>query len=638
MLDLMRRKKHLKVVLWLVIVGLGLGMLLFFVPGQNLGDGGSSVAAGSVAGEEISMKEFMDAYRRIVNQYTRGSSRLEPATLKMLRLDHSTMEGLIRVRVMKIVAKKLGIEVSPDEIRNAITSNPNFQQRGVFVGKEQYKAVLEANNLTASEFEDSIKDMLLNEKIRNLISDSLVVTEKELREEFQKENQKAEVRFVVLNKDDFKKQATASESALRAHFEANKAQYAIKEKRRAQYLLLSTSLLTQSVTVSDNELQDRWAKESHEETVDASHILFPVKDPSEEASVKAKAEAVLKQVKAGGDFAELAKKHSGDPSSAPQGGNLGQFGRGRMVKEFQDVAFSLKPGETSDLVRTQFGFHIIKVINRETPTFASRRPQMESAVRFEKANQLVKQKAEEAQRLLETQKDLAAVAKAVNIPTQILETPLVSKESDPLASGISQALLDEIFRLKAVGEVGKPTDHPQGTAIPKLLQTELPRPADFSEARARVEADYIQIRLKEILAAEAKKLSDEAIKLGDLAKPAGTAKFKVHDSAPFKHTDPPDPQIGSSPDFSDAAFRLDVGKVSAPITLDSDRVAVLQVKSRTPFDEAGFQKQKAELKTKILGQQQEAYFEDYIGKVKENLEKSGKIRINQKALEAATGL
>src|SRR5688572_1191006 len=125
MLDLMRRKKHLKVVLWLVIVGLGLGMLLFFVPGQNLGDGGVSVSAGSVAGEEISMKEFMDAYRRVVNQYTRGNSRLEPATLKMLRLDQSTMEGLIRVRVMKIVAKRLGVDVSSEEIRNAIISNPN---------------------------------------------------------------------------------------------------------------------------------------------------------------------------------------------------------------------------------------------------------------------------------------------------------------------------------------------------------------------------------------------------------------------------------------------------------------------------------------------------------------------------------
>src|SRR5688572_24586869 len=520
MLDIMRRKKHLKVVLWLVIVGLGLGMLLFFVPGQNLGDGGFSVSAGSVDGEEISMKEFMDTYRRIVNQYSRGSSRLEPSMLKMLRLDQSTMEGLIRARVMKIVAKRLGIDVSPEEIRHAITSNPNFQQKGVFVGTEQYKAVLEANNLTASEFEDGIRDMLLNQKLRNLISDSLIVTERELREEFQKANQMAEVRFVVLSKDDFKKQATASESALRAHFEANKAQYAIKEKRRAQYLLLSTSLLIQSVTVSESELQDRWAKESRDETVDASHILFPVKDPSEEASVKAKAEAVLKQVKAGGDFAELAKKHSGDPSTAPQGGNLGQFGRGRMVKEFQDVAFSLKPGETSDLVRTQFGFHIIKVLQRETPTLASKRPQLESAVRFEKASQLVKQKAEEAQKLLETQKDLAAVAKALNIPTQIQETPLVSKDSDPLASGISQALLDEIFQLKAVGEVGKPTDHPQGTAIPKLLQTELPRPADFNEARARVEADYLQIRSKEILVAEAKKLSDESIKLGDLGKAA----------------------------------------------------------------------------------------------------------------------
>jgi peptidyl-prolyl cis-trans isomerase D len=634
----MRRKKHLKVVLWLVIVGLGLGMLLFFVPGQNLGDGGFSVAAGSVDGDEISMKEFIDAYRRLVNQYSRGSSRLEPATLKMLRLDQSTMEGLIRVRVMKIVAKRLGVEVSPDEIRHAITTNPNFQQKGVFVGTEQYKAVLEANNLTASEFEEGIKDMLLSQKMKNLISDSLIVTDRELREEFQKANQKAEVRFVVLTKEDFKKQATAPESALRAHFEANKAQYAIKEKRRAQYLLISTSLLIPSVTVSESELRDRWAKESHEETVDASHILFPVKDPSEEASAKAKAEAVLKQAKAGADFAELAKKHSGDPSTAPNGGNLGQFGRGRMVKEFQDVAFSLKPGEISNLVRTQFGFHIIKVLQHETPTFASRRPQLEQAVKMEKANQLVKQKAEEAQRLTETQKDLAAVAKALNIPTQIQETPLLAKDADPLASGISQALLDEIFRLKAVGEVGKAVDHPQGSAIPKLLQTELPRPADFSEARPRVEADYLQVRAKEILVAEAKKLSDEAIKLGDLAKAAEKLKLKVKDSVPFKHGDQPDPQIASSPDFNDAAFKLEVGKVSAPITLDPDRFAVLQVKSRTPFDEAEFQKQKPELKTKLLGQLQEAYFEDYIGKVKENLEKGGKIRINQKALEAATGL
>ena len=639
MLDLMRRKTRLKAVLWLVIIGLALGMLLLFVPGGQMGDSGMGSAAATVDGQPIPLKDFWQTYRRVLDNYSAGGrNRLDPEMIKALGIGKMALDSLITAKVLDYEARRMGLTVTPDELRRAIETYPGFQDRGAFIGVERYRAVLAANSLTVTEFENNVRNSLLGRKLQNVLADSVEVSDKEIRDEFIRQNQEAQVQFVVFRKDDFKKDVKPTETELRAYFDKNKDKYFIKEQRKVRYLLLSIPELAPTIKVTENDIQDAWARQPHDETVDASHILFKLEDPSKDAEVRAKAEQVLKQIQAGGDFAELARKYSEDTGSAQQGGNLGPFTRGRMVREFENVAFSLKPGEVSGLVRTQFGYHIIKVLSREVPTLEANRKSIEASIQQQRASEVAKAKAAEAARLTETNKDLNAVAKSLGVPAQVRETGLMAKNSDPLANGISQQMLDEVFQLKEINSIGKPVEHPMGQAIPQLMETRLPKPPDFAEARAAVEKDLIDARAGELMQAEAKKLSGEAVQAASLEAAANKDRLTVQTSKPFKKTGASEPELASSQAATADAFSLPVGGISAPIPIEGgNREIVLQVKSRTPFDEEAFNKQKAELRTRLLSVLREAYFQDYIRQVTDGLEKSGKIRINTRAVDQVTG-
>lgn len=635
MLDIMRRKKRLKAILWLVIVSLGLGMVLFFIPAANVGTGNTDTTAASVADESIPMTEYVQAYQRMLQNYTRGgANRPDPELLKAMGLDRQVLDSLIGLHVVNYAAKRLGLDVVPEEIRSAVENNPNLMDNGQFIGIERYKMLLAQNNISVGEFEESLRNALLTKKVRQVVSDAVTISDGELRDEFVRTNQEAQVAYVIFKKDDFKKNVKSTEPDLQAYFNAHKDKYNIKEQRRAQYLLIPSAAVATTISVTDKEVQEEWARQPHPETVTASHILFKVDDAAKDAEVKTKAEEVLKRAKAGEDFAELARKYSQDTESAKNGGDLGSFPRDQMVKEFSDAAFTMKPGEISGLVRTQFGYHIIKVTSHETPTLESSRKAVEQAIKQRKATDIVKQKGQDAQRLSASQKDLNAIAKALNVSTEIRETPLMARDADPYANGVSQPMLDEIFQLKDLNAIGKSVEVPLGYALPKLAEVQLPKPPNFADARAAVEKDYADVKALELARAESKKFSDEASKAGDIEKAAQKQKLAVKTSQSFKRDGQVDAEIGSAYQISAAAFESPVGSIGAPVELDGgNKIAVLQVKSRTAFDDAAFNKQKNEIRDRLLSYQQDAYFQEYIRRVQDDLTKEKKIRINPKAIE-----
>jgi peptidyl-prolyl cis-trans isomerase D len=637
MLDIMRRKKRLKIILWLVIISLSMGMLLLFVPGGT-GTGVAENNAATVNGVPISIQDLATLYRRLVTVYSAGGkNKTDAQTLKALGLDQQAMNTLIGYRVVDYVAKQLGVEVTPDEVREAVEHTANLQYNGAFIGLEQYKALLAANNITVSEFEESQRMALLSLKIRDVITDAIVIPEADLREDFAKSNVEAQVDFVVLKKENFKLTSQPSDTELKAYFDANKEKYNIREQRRAQYLLLSLENMAPTVEITDKEVQDEWNRQDRKETVAASHILFEVpKDttPAKEAEIKAKAEAVLKKAKAGEDFAKLAKEYSDDTGSKDQGGNLGAISRDSVVKEFADAAFSLKVGEISGLVRTSYGYHIIKVAGREVPSLEASRAEIKRSLELDKASAIAKQKAAEAEKLAATQKDLQEIAKALKVPTEIKDTGFFERDSDPYASGISKDLRDEIFKLKEIGAIGKDSYHPQGHAIPKLLEIKLPKPTEFNEVREKVLKDYVSMKQSELMMAGAKELAKSASALKNLAETAKNEKLVVKTSTNFKMGAAPDPDLGINSAVEDATFSLPVGSVSDPITLTKDeKVVVLQVKLRTPFDENAYAKEKESIRKRLAEQEQELYMEEYIRRVTQDLQKAGKIRVNSKALD-----
>ena len=638
MLDLMRRKKRLKLILWLVIAALALSMLIFFVPGTNMSglfDAPGVVA--SVEGRKITSQDFSRLYRRVSDNY-RSANNIDAETLRAMGLPNQVLGELINYEVMEVLAKRFGITLSGEELSRAVENNPNLQVDGKFIGIENYKSLLAMNGYTPAEFESSLRRSKLHDRVRDFVTSAIRVTDTELRDTFQRSTQKIQVDYVLLKKDDYKKRVKPTAEEIESWFNDHKDSYTVREKRNAEYLLVPYMQFIPQIEVTEDDILREWNSVPHEETVDAAHILLLVNDSSEDAEVKRRAEEVLNLAKSGQDFAELARKYSEDSGSAEQGGYLGAFTRGQMVPEFENAAFALKPGELSDLVRSQYGYHIILSLGYQNPTLESSREELDAMARDRKLAEMVRRKAEEARDAAVKQTDganLNEVVKNLDFTVEVRETGLQQRDEISSDTGISPEMIDDIFSLREVGAFGNPVEHTLGYAVPRLKQVELPKPGTFDEFRQQAETDYADAKAKELMDAEAQKLSSEGITQANLTAAAKAQGLSVTTSQEFTINGIPDTEIGSNSSFNQAAFALETGAVSAPQTI-LDNIVVFQVKSRTPFDEAAFEKQMPVLRTQLFENRQDEYFQEYVNRTREEMTRSGKITINRSALDQAS--
>lgn len=635
MLDLMRRKKRLKLILWLVIIAMSLTMMIFFIPGMDMGSIATTSSVAEVDGRPIPTSSFVNLYRRTVDRINAGgTNRMDRKTLQSMGLPQQVLEDLVSAELIEILADRLGVRVTPEEVRRAVETHPSLQNQGKFIGIENYKALLAANNYSVTDFEIEMRRMRLLDKVHGIVTSSLDVGEREVREEFSRSTLKTQVDFVMLTRADFRKRVSPTAADLEAHFKAHGDSYRVGEKRRARYLLVPAEALAAGITVTDEDVLQEWKQVPHEETAEAAHILLLVEDPAREAEIRQRAEGVLKQIRAGADFARMAREHSQDTGSAEKGGYLGPFQRGQMVPEFEAAAFSLEPGKVSDLVKTQYGFHIIKVLKRETPTLDSHRPQLAMIALQKKAMALARKKAEEGAALLRGGKKPDEAARELGAGAEVRETGPFAQEDNPFDFGISQAMRDEVFTLKEAGGVGKALEHPLGYAVCTLAGIEPARPGRFDEFRDRVRSDYVDARAGELMQAEAQKLAAAARQQGSLSAAARGAGFSVRKSQEFTVTGTADPEFGANSPFNRAAFELEPGQVGDPQTV-LDNLVVFQVLSRTPFDEAAFAEAKPELKQRMLESLRDPYFKEYVDRLRAELEKAGKLEIYNEILDRA---
>ena len=360
MLDRMRRHKGwLKWSLALVV----LTFVVFYIPDfitPTAGAAPNEVLA-EVQGETITVGDFQRRYTAQLQAYRKAyGSQLSDQLLRQLGIEQQILQQMVDEEAMVAEARRQGIRVSDVEVRERILAIPAFQENGRFIGEQRYRQMLQMNNppLTTADFEDNLRRALLVEKLRNAVTGWMSVTDGEVADEFRRRNEKVRLDVVPLTPEAFRSQVTVTDAELAAHFEAHKETYRTGEKRRLRYALVDVDQVRQQVTVPDADLQafykQNLAQYTTPEQLAASHILFRIEDKDEEA-VRKQAEEVLKRARAGEDFAALAKQYSEDESNNTNGGSLGEFGRGTMVPEFEQVAFTLKPGDISDLVKTSFG-------------------------------------------------------------------------------------------------------------------------------------------------------------------------------------------------------------------------------------------------------------------------------------------
>jgi peptidyl-prolyl cis-trans isomerase D len=624
MLDRMRRHKSwLKWSLFIVVVA----FVALYIPSfmQDQSAAGPNGVVASVEGQDITVNRFRRAYQQRINAYRNAyGGNIDEKMLRQFGIEQQVVQQLIEEEATLAEARRQGITASDAEVRARIMSLPGLQENGQFIGDARYRQVLEMQNppIRPHEFEEDVRRSIVVEKFQGALTGWITVADNDVETEFNRRNEKIKLAVVNFPADKFKDSVQVSDDEITKHFEANKEQYRVPEKRKVKYALVDQDAIRQRINVTPQDVQryyeDNKAQYATPEKVQASHILIKVApDGSNDAEAKKKAEDILAKLKGGADFADMAKKFSEDPTNAPKGGDLGSFERPAMVKEFSDAAFALEPGQLSGLVKTQFGYHIIKGGPKQaasTSTVDQVRPQIEDAIKYERA-------AAEAQRIadglvgkLSKPETLDTVAKASGLT--VGETPLFARQ-DPIIPGIGQggAVSARAFEMKP-GEVSEALRTPQGLVFITLTGTEASKLPTLDEVKARVRDDVQRTKAIETARQKAAGLLAQ-LKSGDFTAAAKSAGLEAKTSDLITRGQPI-PDVGASGAVEAAAFALPSGGVSDPITTDSGAVIVkvLDKKAPTPDD---IKSGRDTVKSQLLNQQRQRFFASYMSKARERM-------------------
>ena len=316
--------------------------------------------------KEISMGDFQLLYDNQLNRLkAQFGGQLNEETLKMLQLKQKTFDNLVNRELLIQKAKSYGLIVSDQELGTAIHSM--FKDQGGNFSQEIYRSSLSANGITTEQFEASQREQMMIGKLQAIILSSVKVTDMELEEWYNWENSAVDLMYASFDPEAYKN-IEIKDADLSQYFEKNKENYKTPAQMQVKYIKIKNDDYKEKVKVSDEEANEYYNDNIEnyrmEQTAKARHILIKTDSKDEPAKVeeaKKRAEKVLAEVKAGGDFAKLADQYTEDPSGKGKGGDLGEFTRQKMVKPFSDAAFAMKPGEVGGPVKTEFGWHIIKL-------------------------------------------------------------------------------------------------------------------------------------------------------------------------------------------------------------------------------------------------------------------------------------
>ncbi len=374
-----RRNSYFVIIIFAVII---VGFVFFGVaPSSKKADDGASQVVAIVNGSEITSGEYSNVYKRQLDYYKDiFKDRWDEDTLVRLNLREKVLEELIEKRLVSQEAGKRKIKASREDIQARIMRYDAFNKDGVF-DKETYFKVLQQNRMKPGDFEESLGGEIVLGKMHQSIVAGITVSEDEIKAAFDKENKQIKYEYSKITSSSFEEKVEVTEDKGRAFLKDNGVLFMVPTKVKAFYAFIDKDQFAAEVKISDDELkafyEKRKATYAAPKEVRASHILIrpdrSIEDSAKaRAAAKTSAESVLAKIKKGGDFSKLASKYSDDPGSAARGGDLGIFGTGMMVEPFENAAFSLEKGEVSGVVETDYGYHIIKVVDikgGKTPTF-----------------------------------------------------------------------------------------------------------------------------------------------------------------------------------------------------------------------------------------------------------------------------
>ncbi|HWC65129.1 MAG TPA: peptidyl-prolyl cis-trans isomerase, partial [Thermoanaerobaculia bacterium] len=608
MLKVMRRSfQQLKWVLWFVVLVFVAFIFVDWGMGRVRGDKTSTGEIASIHGEAITAADFDRQYKQTEDRYRQMyKGNWSPALAKAMDLPNQVLNGMIERRMLLEASRRAGLQVPDEELAERIQSMPAFQRNGQFVGASEYANELAAYGMTVGQFERGFREDMMVEKYNALVAASLVIPENRLKSQFEAQNEKAKVEYVLLPPTKLAAAAPAAptDAVLKAFYDGNTELFREPERRKLKYLLVEQGKLREKLKPTPAEIQAYYDAHADEfpvpERVHAAHVLIKVdKDatPAQDAAAKKKAEDVLARAKKGEDFGELAKKYSDDPGSKDKGGDLPPFGRGQMVPAFEEAAFSMSPGEIRGPVKSDFGYHVIKLfakIPAGKQTLAEATPRITSLLTQDQIKAAEQRKGEALQKAIGKNPSDEDLRKLADDVVSFDATDWVTAQGQVPGIGYAPGFLKAAFALKK-GEVSsQPVPTPRGLAIVKVADVKAPGIAEFSEVRAKVAAEYARRQTEERELAAARPLVAELRGGADLAAVAKKYAAEVQSPAEFSKGAPVG-ALGASPALSDAIFKTAAGQYGDPVVLPGKGVVLFKVVSKTDFDPAAFAAQKGKL-------------------------------------------
>jgi peptidyl-prolyl cis-trans isomerase D len=628
-------------------------MVITLVPGFGSVDyfGTSGPAKGvvaTVAGSDITTVEVQREARQMVQQqFPQGGAQM---AMLLPYFTTQAAQQLISRSAIIAEARRMGLHATDDDVRDELEHgrySTVFFPEGNFVGQAAYEERLQQANLTVSQFEQGVKDDILLEKLRNLVAGSALVTDAEVHEKFVKDNTKVKFDYAVLHKEDILKTLHPADAELKAYYDQHKAAYAnsIPEKRKIKYALIDSARVQAGIQVSQPEIAAYYDQHRDEyrvpEQVNVRQIL--IKTPLPDASGKVDAQGVeaarkkgqdaLQQLKAGAKFEDVAKKYSDDPSGK-SGGTIGWVRRGGFpVPEVDKAAFSLAKGANSDLINAGYAFVILHVDDKQeahAKTLDEVKDQIGPVIKAQKAAQAAD--AEATALVAQARSgglDKAATSKGI----QVVETDFIGRGDALPGIGNARQLMEAVF---SAAEKSPPDELalPQGFVVYQLLAIKPAATPSFDDIRARVESEFKESRAAALLTQKTQELSDRAKSEHDLKKAAKELGATVKTSDPVL-PDGQVPELGTMSGPASVAFTLKPGEISGPIDTNTSGVVILMLERQEPTDQ-DYAGKKDQIRDSLRQNKQQELFGLFVDNLRQQMEKSGKIKINQQEMKSLT--
>ena len=603
---------------WLIKVALFAIVIVFiFWGGYSFTERRASRIA-VVNGSYIGMPEFQSMYRNLEDQMRRQFGRQFSSELaQSLNLKAQALEQLINRRLLLEEARWLKLEITREELQKTILSFPAFQTNGQF-DPQRYQRTLRFLRLTPQDFEASQQQDLLINKVRRFITRGAKILDTEVRSYFHQTRDKVNLAYVQLDPKTLTKNVELDEEAIKSYFDEHREDYRIAAKRSIIYVRFSPGDYLQEVQTTDAEVEEfyRLHQEDYQEPekVRARHILFRIPSQAkttELQSVLKKAKKVLALARGGDEFADLARKYS-DDSTAAKGGDLGYFTQTDMVKPFSDAAFSMKKGDISDLVRTRFGLHIIKV---EDVKEESIRPLAEvkeavlQSLKKERAREIILQRAESFIDETRALDDLQKAAAAKDFEVQ--ESGLFATDEAISRLGRHPEVNEVIFSLQPK-EVSPVLEVGEDKLVAQLAKIQDPRLPEFAEVQEKVRKDWVAEQSRALARKQAQELVETAVQGGSLVEAAKRNKQEIKETGLFTATSPVQP-LGNQRDLVIAAFALTAEQPVAPDVYQvNNTFIIVQLKAREAAAEGEYLKEKNNISTSLLQIKKEQVFSRWV--------------------------